>query len=220
MATPSSAPNFSSVYARPAEDDPTLRNRQLLAGALQDARSKGKSMDDALKGIGIDRTKINDETPISGVELKQSEIAGYAERLFGGGTNKATTAPAVPNTFASQEKAAQERAKKEGAFGGSVPATSSAMQAETPRLDRLAAMQGQPLGSTSPLRRNEASPTGGTPIGRRETSRGDILRNIFQPQINEFRREEKLREAEENAFLNRPILSGRSSSAPFMVRPL
>jgi hypothetical protein len=200
MATPSSAPNFSSIYARPAGDDPTLRNRQLLAGALQKARSEGKSIDDALKEIGVDRTKIDDETPISGVELKQSEIAGYAERLFGGSEDKA-----APNTFASQERAAQERAKKEGAFGGPVPATSSTMKAGTPRLDRLAALQGLPLGSTSPLRRNETSPTGGTPLGRGRKGGGRVtLTDIFRPQYEEFEREERLRKAEEDAFINRP----------------
>lgn len=195
-------PTGTPLPVRPAsalDEEDRLRERQMLAQTLRE-EAQG-----FMKG-GMSREDTLKAALKSARDLQMGVAAGVNEdqmRQFL--TNELTPPTETRMSFADQEAAARERASKEGAFGNAPVMKSSTMQAPTPRLDRLAAMQGQPLGATSPLRRNEASPTGGTPIGSQQKStRADILQRIQYLEMQDDAREQAIRNARQQAYTNRP----------------
>ena len=176
MAEIKSTPTTPTGFA-PAKDEDQLKKRQeqasYLRDAMQKARDKGMGLNQALDTVGFDLKNLG-TTKDNQFGLSEKEMADYATKAF-----------QAPDTkFAST----MDRLRQQPA-GANV---------DTPRLDALAAMQGQPLGSTSmlrqPPRRLGGSGSGGA-------TRSQILQNIFRPQIAEFEAEEKIRRAREDAYL-------------------
>ena len=171
---------LASTYAVPSTDEETLRKRRDLASRLFQAKQAGKSMNEAVmseSGVDVGNLQKGSVDVKMGTGLTEEEVAGFAERLYAGKYGQAgATEASKGSIFDQQEKAAQAASTASGAFGGpNSKGTSSQYQVPTPRLDRLAAMQGSPMGSvsigakgvqgaTGGLARG-SSPTGGTPIG-------------------------------------------------------
>ena len=147
---------LASTYAVPSTDEETLRKRRDLASRLFQAKQAGKSMNEAVmseSGVDVGNLQKGSVDVKMGTGLTEEEVAGFAERLYAGKYDK--TAPATApkgSIFDQQEKIAQAASAASGAFGGpNATGKSSEFQAPTPRLDKLAAMQGSPIGSTSSL---------------------------------------------------------------------
>lgn len=213
MADPKS---FASTYAVPSTDEETLRKRRDLASRLFQAKQAGKSMNEAVmseSGVDIGNLQKGSVDVKMGTGLTEEEVAGFAERLYAGKYGQAgATDASKGSVFDQQEKVAQAASAASGAFGGpNSKGKSSQYQAPTPRLDRLAAMQGTPMGSvsigasgvqgaTGGLAKG-ASRTGGTPIGTKTSSAnkmGDIVAaNLYfasaerQRQLNEQKAKER-----------------------------
>ena len=215
MADPKS---FASTYAVPSTNEETLRKRRDLASRLFQAKQAGKSMNEAVmseSGVDVGNLQKGSVDVKMGTGLTEEEVAGFAERLYAGKYGQAgATEASKGSIFDQQEKAAQAASTASGAFGGpNSKGTSSQYQAPTPRLDRLAAMQGSPMGSvsigasgvqgaTGGLAKG-ASRTGGTPIGTKTSSAnkmGNILAANLYFASAERQRQLNEQEAKERGF--------------------
>jgi hypothetical protein len=228
MADPKS---FASTYAVASTDKDMLNKRRDLASRLFQAKQAGKTMEEALtseSGVNVGNLQKGSVDTKMGTGLTEEEIAGFAERLYagkyGGQSATPTAAQGSGSVFDQQEKVAQAASAASGAFGGpNSRGASSQYQAPTPRLDRLAAMQGTPMGSvsigasgvqgaTGGLAKGR-SRTGGTPLGGSSTgfspfgggtSSAKMMNNIASANLYfaaaERQRQLKEQEAEERAF--------------------
>jgi hypothetical protein len=153
---------LSDIYAPPTSDEEIKKKRRELASKLWKAKEAGLSPADALRReAGVDVLTSDGESIDTnlGTGLTEREIAGFTERLYSGKYDKRTG----ESVFDQQEREARERSKASGAFGGEGwRGQSSVEKADTPRLDRLAEMQNEPVGSRrmSDSRRLIASPAG------------------------------------------------------------
>ena len=173
------AQSKDSTYAPAATDPETLRKRRELASRLFQARKSGVSMGEAVSsetGVDVGNIQQGSVDTAMGTGLTESEIAGFAQRLYGGmyDTQKAPT----PN----ETKVA------------------------TPMLDQYDRYQNTPIGSspmgaTGGLAKGP-SRTGGTPIGA--MSQSDRMREITKANLlrdaSERRRQSALLRAEEDAY--------------------
>jgi hypothetical protein len=239
MADPKS---FASTYAVASTDKDMLNKRRDLASRLFQAKQAGKTMEEALtseSGVDIRNLQKGSVDTKMGTGLTEEEVAGFAERLYagkyGGQSATPTAAQGSGSVFDQQEKVAQAASAASGAFGGpNSRGASSQYQAPTPRLDRLAAMQGTPMGSvsigasgvqgaTGGLAKGR-SRTGGTPLGGSSTgfspfgggtSSAKMMNNIASANLYfaaaERQRQLKEQEAEERGF-NRA--NGNAASNP------
>jgi hypothetical protein len=228
MADPKS---FASTYAVASTDKDMLNKRRDLASRLFQAKQAGKTMEEALtseSGVDVRNLQKGSVDTKMGTGLTEEEVAGFAERLYagkyGGQSTTPTTAQGSGSVFDQQEKVAQAASAASGAFGGpNSRGASSQYQAPTPRLDRLAAMQGTPMGSVSigasgvqgaigGLAKGR-SRTGGTPLGGSSTgfspfgggtSSAKKMNNIASANLYfaaaERQRQLKEQEAEERGF--------------------
>jgi hypothetical protein len=138
---------LSDIYAPAAQDEDTLKKRRELASRLWKARESGMTPEDAMRSeTGVDINHLNNTVDTKfGTGLQESEIAGFVDRLYRGKYDQNNTNESV---FDRQEREARERSTASGAFGGpNWRGQSSEAQPETPRLDRLAQMQNEPIGS-------------------------------------------------------------------------
>lgn len=119
-------PSYENVYAVKAGDPEMLRKRQELGKRLIAAKESGKSLEEAVRGeTGVDINNIQKgsfDTEL-GTGLSEEEIIGGAQRMFAQKTDASKVPQAAPES--------------KGPL--------------TPRLDRLAGLQGTPMGSTSSL---------------------------------------------------------------------
>jgi hypothetical protein len=228
MADPKS---FASTYAVASTDKDMLNKRRDLASRLFQAKQAGKTMEEALtseSGVDVRNLQKGSVDTKMGTGLTEEEVAGFAERLYagkyGGQSATPTAAQGSGSVFDQQEKVAQAASAASGAFGGpNSRGASSQYQAPTPRLDRLAAMQGTPMGSvsigasgvqgaTGGLAKGR-SRTGGTPLGGSSTgfspfgggtSSAKMMNNIASANLYfaaaERQRQLKEQEAEERGF--------------------
>jgi hypothetical protein len=156
MADPKS---FASTYAVASTDKDMLNKRRDLASRLFQAKQAGKTMEEALtseSGVDVRNLQKGSVDTKMGTGLTEEEVAGFAERLYagkyGGQSTTPTTAQGSGSVFDQQEEVAQAASAASGAFGGpNSKGASSQFQAPSPRLDKLAAMQGSPIGSMSSL---------------------------------------------------------------------
>lgn len=192
-------------YAAPTDDPEMKRKRIELASRLFQAKQAGKGMSEAVSsetGVDVGNIQQGVVDTAGGTGLTEGEIAGFAERLYAGKYDTAKKG----SVFDQQERAAQERSKASGAFGGdNWRGQSSTDQAQTPLLDQYAEYQKSPIGSTpmgaSGLGRGP-SPTGGTRIGRMSQSermRAITVNNLLR-DANERRRQQGQLTAEERGF--------------------
>ena len=229
---------LSTLYTPPKNAE-ELEKRKVLASALKDfaAGSSPETVESlAAQGekIGVTRNQLSNlynqykkqgvtATPLSA----PPEAASPPSSLAAAPTSPAQTpsmAQGSGSVFDQQEKVAQAASAASGAFGGpNSRGASSQYQAPTPRLDRLAAMQGTPMGSvsigasgvqgaTGGLAKGR-SRTGGTPLGGSSTgfspfgggtSSAKMMNNIASANLYfaaaERQRQLKEQEAEERGF--------------------
>lgn len=218
-----------STYAPATSDPETLRKRRELASRLFQAKQAGKTMGEAVSsetGVDIGNIQQGAVDMAGGTGLSESEIAGFAERLYAGKYDTAKKG----SVFEQQERAAQEASKAAGAFGGdnwrgqsstdkamTEPLRQQASQpTQTPLLDQYAEYQKSPIGSTpmgaSGLGRGP-SPTGGTRIGgmsQSERMRAITANNLLRDAA-ERRRQQAQLTAEERGF-NRIYASPKTTA--------
>ena len=175
---------LSDIYAPPTSDEETKKKRLELASKLWKAKEAGLSPADALRQeAGVD-VSTSDGTSIDtnlGTGLTEREIAGFTERLYSGKYDKR----AGESVFDQQEREARERSKASGAFGGEGwRGQSSIGKADTPRLDRLAEMQNEPVGSRrmSDSRRLIGSPASQMRRIARKAARAGINVEKYTPE--------------------------------------
>lgn len=205
-----------STYAPATSDPETLRKRRELASRLFQAKQAGKTMGEAVSsetGVDIGNIQQGAVDMAGGTGLSESEIAGFAERLYAGKYDTAKKG----SVFEQQERAAQEASKAAGAFGGdNWRGQSSTDKTQTPLLDQYAEYQKSPIGSTpmgaSGLGRGP-SPTGGTRIGgmsQSERMRAITANNLLRDAA-ERRRQQAQLTAEERGF-NRIYASPKTTA--------
>lgn len=138
-------------YAAPTDDPEMKRKRMELASRLFQARQAGKGMGESVSsetGVDVGNIQQGVVDTAGGTGLSEGEIAGFAERLYAGKYDTAKKG----SVFDQQERAASERSKASGAFGGpNLLDKTSETAISTPRLDKLDALQAAPFGSSSTL---------------------------------------------------------------------
>jgi len=210
MADPKS---FASTYAVASTDKDTLNKRRDLASRLFQAKQAGKTMEEALtseSGVDVGNLQKGSVDTKMGTGLTEEEVAGFAERLYAGkyGGQSATPTTAQGSgsgsgsVFDQQEKVAQAASAASGAFGGpNSKGSSSQSQVYTPRLDRYAAMQSRPFGSTSSFGQSR-------PVGSRS--------NLSEPKIKtQAYREQQAALGQQTQAMNQEALDMKKKELEF-----
>jgi len=206
MADPKS---FASTYAVASTDKDTLNKRRDLASRLFQAKQAGKTMEEAItseSGVDIRNLQKGSVDTKMGTGLTEEEVAGFAERLYagkyGGQSATPTTAQGSGSVFDQQEKVARAAAAASGAFGGpNSKGASSQSQVYTPRLDKLAAMQSSPFGSTSSFGQSR-------PLGSRS--------NLSEPKIKtQAYREQQAALGQQTEAMNQEALDMKKKELEF-----
>jgi hypothetical protein len=175
---------LSDIYAPAVSDEETKKKRRDLASKLWQAKESGLSAAEAARQVsGVDVFNPNPESIDTkfGTGLSEQEILGFTERLYSGKYDKR----AGESVFDQQEREARERSKASGAFGGEGwRGQSSVSKPDTPRLDRLAEMQNEPVGSRrmSDSRRLIGSPASQMRRIARKASRAGINVEKYTPE--------------------------------------
>jgi len=151
----------------PPKNTEELEKRNVLASALKDfaAGSSPETAESLVaqgEKIGVTRNQLSNlynqykkqgvtATPLSALPEADGPPSSLATALASPAQTP-SMAKESGSVFDQQEKVAQAASAASGAFGGpNSKGASSQFQAPSPRLDKLAAMQGSPIGSMSSL---------------------------------------------------------------------